>query len=209
MLLILYSPCSSFISLHQVTLSTAECLGILQKASTPQSASSRDRRYKSLTTPSPPLVGNPEGPLSSEVSPMSTAEKRSARPLGHHNPSPQQFHPGKTQALGTSAPGSTNAMAGTGLHHQATNHAGSKPKRKRTQFTDEQRKKMQAYAEQAGWTVVGQRKETIAAACEDIGKPPTYSRIHSNLLLQISTECSNCLYIKKLLELKQRFRLCN
>lgn len=46
---------------------------------------------------------------------------------------------------------------------------------------------MQAYAEQAGWTVVGQRKETIAAACEDIGEPPTYSRIHSNLLLQIST----------------------
>lgn len=184
MCLILYSPCSTLISLHQVTLSTAECLGILQKASTPQSASSRDRRYKSLTTPSPPLIGNLEGPLSSEVSPMSTAEKRSARPLGHYNPPPQQFHPGKTQALGASAPGSTNAMAGTGLHHQATNHTGSKPKRKRTQFTDEQRKKMQAYAEQAGWTVVGQRKETIAAACEDIGKPPTYSRIHSNLLLQ-------------------------
>jgi hypothetical protein len=33
----------------------------------------------------------------------------------------------------------------------------------------EQRGKLNAFAEKAGWTIVGQRKETIEAACQDIG----------------------------------------
>ncbi|XP_024375088.1 zinc-finger homeodomain protein 3 [Physcomitrium patens] len=54
---------------------------------------------------------------------------------------------------------------------QNGSHPG-KPKRKRTQLTDEQREKMKSYAEHAGWTIVGQRKENIAAACKDIGVTP-------------------------------------
>lgn len=33
----------------------------------------------------------------------------------------------------------------------------------------EQREKLNTFAEKAGWTIVGQRKETIEAACQDIG----------------------------------------
>lgn len=44
-----------------------------------------------------------------------------------------------------------------------------KSKRTRTRISMEQRGKLNAFAEKAGWTIVGQRKETIEAACQDIG----------------------------------------
>lgn len=52
-------------------------------------------------------------------------------------------------------------------------HASQKLKRTRTRISLEQREKLNAFAEKAGWTVVGQRKETIDAACQYIGTPST------------------------------------
>ena len=132
--------------ISKVTLSTVECIGILQTAgnTTQHSANSRDRRLQNLGS-----RANPDhGRLSSEVSPVSTTEPRRSQQGLHH------------QGIRASAP-NANAL-------NVNVHPG-KPKRKRTQFTDEQREKMKAYAEHAGWTIVGQRKENIAAACKDIG----------------------------------------
>jgi ZF-HD class homeobox domain-containing protein len=47
--------------------------------------------------------------------------------------------------------------------------SSQKLKRTRTRISLEQREKLNAFAEKAGWTVVGQRKETIDAACQYIG----------------------------------------
>eukprot|EP00245_Coleochaete_scutata_P009142 TRINITY_DN2950_c0_g1_i1.p1 TRINITY_DN2950_c0_g1~~TRINITY_DN2950_c0_g1_i1.p1 ORF type:complete len:538 (+),score=94.46 TRINITY_DN2950_c0_g1_i1:267-1880(+) len=44
-----------------------------------------------------------------------------------------------------------------------------KAKRIRTKLTQEQKEKMEIYAEKVGWTVVGQRKEEVEVACADIG----------------------------------------
>lgn len=137
--------------ISKVTLSTVECIGILQTAgnTTQHSANSRDHHLKNLD------LANPDhGRLSSEVSPVSTTERR--RSQMELSPS-QKLYQQRNRA---SAP-HVNAVN--------VNVNPGKPKRKRTQFTDEQRRKMKAYAEHAGWTIVGQRKENIVAACKDIG----------------------------------------
>jgi ZF-HD class homeobox domain-containing protein len=128
--------------ISKVTLSTVECIGILQTAgnTTQQSANSRDRRLPNLDS----RVNPDHGRFSSEVSPVSTTEVRRS----HLELPPQQRNRANVHAVKVNP---------------------DKPKRKRTQFTDEQRGKMKAYAEHAGWTIVGQRKENIAAACKDIG----------------------------------------
>ncbi|XP_024375488.2 zinc-finger homeodomain protein 7 [Physcomitrium patens] len=137
--------------ISKVTLSTVECIGILQTAaSTQQSASSRDR-------PSVPDHGR----LSSEVSPVMNKEHRRRAQL-QLSPSHLHIQSNLLQVDRISAP---NGQAQNGSHP-------GKPKRKRTQLTDEQREKMKSYAEHAGWTIVGQRKENIAAACKDIGVTP-------------------------------------
>ncbi|KAG0590772.1 hypothetical protein KC19_1G125300 [Ceratodon purpureus] len=118
--------------ISKVTRSTVKCIGILQTAGN---------------------TNQDHGRLSSEVSPVSTTERRKSQL--ELNSAPKQLHQQGNKA---------SALNVNGIN--------VKPKRKRTQFTDEQRRKMKAYAEHAGWTIVGQRKENIATACKDIGVTP-------------------------------------
>lgn len=162
--------------ISKVTLSTVECIGILQTAgnSTQQSVNTNAARdhLRNLEAACVPDHGR----LSSEISPVSTTERRINRP-GHCNsqlsPSPGSQFPGnRTSAVVPH--GVPNAV-----NHDTTTtvNPGGKPKRKRTQFTDEQRGKLKAYADHAGWTIVGQRKENIVAACQDIGILPSAAHL--------------------------------
>lgn len=161
--------------------STAECLAMLQKPSNSrQTASSRERerenKYNHAGGASPlrtTAATSYEGPLSSDVSPVSTVEKRAVS-----LPPPLSLQPWDDGAAG--GPKLNGGSSGTQLHNSiaisrkvAERRLGNhKSKRTRTCISMEQREKLNAFAERAGWTVVGQRKETIEAACQDIGESP-------------------------------------
>jgi len=218
---------STMLILHllQLMLSTAEYLTLLQKmssstttmthmqhitASSHEQAIQEDKEFDvgAASPPSPlPCVAE-QGPLSSDVSPVSTVEKRSgptaaapimpAMPLYLQPCNTGAGHIGAAQALSLASHqrhhqhhyatvgNTTQGVSVTGglssqrlfLERGSTGGASElaaatrKFKRKRTHITEEQRYKLNLFAERAGWTVVGQRKETIDAACTDIGKDP-------------------------------------
>lgn len=154
---------------------------MLQKPSNSrQTASSRERerenKYNNAGGASPlrtTAATSYEGPLSSDVSPVSTVEKRAVS-----LPPPLSLQPWDDGAAG--GPKLNGGSCGTQLHNciaisrkVADRRLGNhKSKRTRTCISMEQREKLNAFAERAGWTVVGQRKETIEAACQDIGESP-------------------------------------
>ncbi len=155
---------------------------MLQKPSNSrQTASSRERerenKYNHAGGASPlrtTAATSYEGPLSSDVSPVSTVEKRAVS-----LPPPLSLQPWDDDAA-AGGPKLNGGSCGTQLHNSiaisrkvAERRLGNhKSKRTRTCISMEQREKLNAFAERAGWTVVGQRKETIEAACHDIGESP-------------------------------------
>lgn len=143
----------------QVIISTTECLVLLRKPSTFQ----KDRK---LDCPH-------EGPSSSDASPVITVEKRATQCLLTPTSPARPF--------AVAGPFVKNSIAmfsdACGMHNcgsaprKPIERASQKSKRTRTRISLEQREKLNAFAEKAGWTVVGQRKETIDAACQYIGIP--------------------------------------
>lgn len=154
--------------ISKVTLSTVECISLLQSAgnTTQQSANDNNNTIQNTTTNANTKYNTKiacadrlelrnlvpdHGRLSSEVSPVSTTERR------NEQVAPSEGNRG--------IPNAGNLDNTT----KFVNVAMMKAKRKRTHFTDEQRGKLKAYAEHAGWTIVGQSKDNIVAACHDIG----------------------------------------
>ncbi len=220
---------STMLILHllQLMLSTAEYLTLLQKmssrtttmthmqhitASSHEQGIQEDKEFdvEAASPPSPlPCVAE-QGPLSSDVSPVSTVEKRSGPTAAARimPAMPLYLQPCKTGAGRIGAAQALSLASHQHQHHHQHHHttvgnttqgvsvtgglssqrlflergstggaselaaATRKFKRKRTHITEEQRYKLNLFAERAGWTVVGQRKETIDAACTDIGKEP-------------------------------------
>ncbi|CAM6035346.1 unnamed protein product [Sphagnum compactum] len=210
---------------RRLMLSTAEYLTLLQKmssstttmthmqhitASSHEQGIQEDKEFDvgAASPPSPlPCVAE-QGPLSSDVSPVSTVEKRSgptaAAPIMPAMPlylqpcntgagcigaaqalslaSHQHHHQHHHATVGNTTQGVsvTGGLSSQRLFLERGSTGGAselaaatrKFKRKRTHITEEQRYKLNLFAERAGWTVVGQRKETIDAACTDIGIEP-------------------------------------
>ncbi|KAG0623354.1 hypothetical protein M758_3G167800 [Ceratodon purpureus] len=145
----------------KVINSTTECLILLRKSS----SSEKDRK---LDCPH-------EGPSSSDASPVITVEKRATQslltPTSPARPFPVVGGPPLKNSI-------TLFSDACGMHNcgsaprKPLERPSQKLKRTRTRISLEQREKLNAFAEKAGWTVVGQRKETIDAACQYIGIEP-------------------------------------
>lgn len=142
----------------QVINSTTECLKVLRKPSMFRKDSKSDCPH--------------EGPSSSDASPVITVEKRAIQSI-LTPPSPARpFGPAGGPPLKNSITMFSDACA---MHtcgsapRKPLERPIQKMKRTRTRISLEQREKLNAFAEKAGWTVVGQRKETIDAACQYIG----------------------------------------
>lgn len=154
--LVTVSSWSLTLRLVQVINSTTECLTLLQKPFMFRKDSKSDCPH--------------EGPSSSDASPVITVEKRATQSL-LISPSPagRPFcdHPGHPLK-------SCNLLSNTNCTsapRKPLERPSQKMKRTRTRISLEQREKLNAFAEKAGWTVVGQSKETIDAACQYIGNP--------------------------------------
>lgn len=148
----------------QVISSTTECLTLLRKR---KSVNPRDKDVnKSKSCP------HEGGPFSTDASPVITVENGAISLLVPPSPG-RQFREdaigGSPTLIISESCGIRNCNLGMPrkLPLERVSH---KLKRTRTRISLEQREKLNAFAEKAGWTVVGQRKETIDATCQYIGK---------------------------------------
>ncbi|XP_024388356.1 uncharacterized protein [Physcomitrium patens] len=150
----------------KVISSTTECLTLLRKR---KSVNPRDKDVnKSKSCP------HEGGPFSTDASPVITVENGAISLLVPPSPG-RQFREdaigGSPTLIISESCGIRNCNLGMPrkLPLERVSH---KLKRTRTRISLEQREKLNAFAEKAGWTVVGQRKETIDATCQYIGIEP-------------------------------------
>eukprot|EP00897_Mesotaenium_endlicherianum_P001712 jgi/Mesen1/1569/ME000134S00684 len=93
---------------------------------------------------------------------------------------PSQGHSVGGKSGGDGVMGYAGAVTDPSREYAMGGHA--KKKRKRTKISDEQKEKLAVFAQRVGWTVVGQQKEEIDAACAEIGIEPKTLRywIHNS-----------------------------